>query len=1040
MSNQLNPRAPARTLSASALPGAHREAVLAQITAEAAATTETMGAHEQQHETHEAPQAPPITLVGPTTNPNHTIALQHFPASNIEHHHHHQPGSKLKDKKHQYLQPPKSQGKLHSQYSMPCSLNLRRATQGQYQLSRSLLDERIIYCQLSIVNKKDFAEEVRALLDVRKFVSDSFILTDVSEVRIEAIVETIIDRLVECRQLGHSVAEEAKALLFVERDSLSMVLANTMQGVYKSRSDGRLAYDHSWLVATCSLSGLQKRQVAIARFTLPVNFGRQSQEVRFLIIVLAPSKEKLTKSAWETGRTFATMFTDIDFRRRLMKAKSQEEIKVELLVRAETLAREQQAGLEPDVDVLIANNGSGRDSNNNHNSHRAASFDVGKLCNNKNHHQQDEAQERKTRRRKLTSDSREDDDESNEQQQEPATCCGVSLGSGLLDDLKRRSKFYLSDFTDGILGERSLYKTISTTIFLYFSVLLPCIAFGVVDTNNTDGHIDPKKTMVGQALGGLFFALFSGQPLVVVMTTAPLCIYVKVIYQISQDLEVDFGSFYACVGLWMSFFLLVFSLTNSSNLMKHCTRSTEDIFALFTAFAFGSDGIREAIRSFQKYYWEPDCSANQTQHLLVARGTTEHAPQDSSAATSTLANFSSIGKHHHQVAAAAAAYATSVAHGILDPTTSGLGASNSSSNGLATTSTNHNSNNQHLLAEHQQDQAGESAFALGSQSSRCQRETCILFLFLMCGTLWLANSFNSFDRTPYLSTRKREIIKDYALAIAVLIFSSIGSYLFAEIRLDVFEFGEFAGLHFAQVSQLSYGVLAAACLLGFMASVLFYIDQNICGAMVNNAPYKLKKGNYFHLDLLVLAVLNTFLSLTGLPWMQGKLPHSHLHSKALADYEERVDEGHIHQMIVNIRETRMTGILVSVLVALSLLAVPYPLSYIPLPVLSGVFLYTALSEFKSNSMVERICLLFTEQVAYPPNHYIRRCPQRKIHLFTFAQILQLAFVSFIGFYPNPYVNMAFPLAVATFVPVRELLMPRLIDPKYLHSLDSASLE
>jgi sodium borate transporter 11 len=310
----------------------------------------------------------------------------------------------------------------------------------------------------------------------------------------------------------------------------------------------------------------------------------------------------------------------------------------------------------------------------------------------------------------------------------------------------------------------------------------------------------------------------------------------------------------------------------------------------------------------------------------------------------------------------------------------------------------------------------------------------------MFGTLWLANSFNSFDRTPYLSTRKREIIKDYALAIAVLIFSFIGSYLFADIKLDVFEFGEFAGLHVAQMSKLSAGVMATACLLGFMASVLFYIDQNICGAMVNNAPYRLKKGNYFHLDLLVLAILNTFLSLTGLPWMHGKLPHSHLHSKALADYEERVDEGHIHQMIVNIRETRMTGVLVSILVALSLLAVPYPLSYIPLPVLSGVFLYTALSEFKSNSMIERVCLLFTEQVAYPPNHYIRRCPQRKIHLFTLTQLVQLAVVSFIGFYPNPYVNMAFPLAVATFVPIRGLFLPKLIDSKYLHSLDRASLE
>lgn len=948
--------------------------------------------------------------------------------------------------------------RLHSQYSMPCSLNSKPGNRGNpYQIHHSLLDERIINCQLSIAAKKDFREEVRALVDVRKFVSDSFILTDITEVRIGAIVEKIVDRLVGCRGLDETVAVEAKSLLFVEQTSLSMLLANTMQGLYKSRADGRLAYDNSWVVATGNLSSLHKRQVAIARFPQPVNFGRQSQEVRFLIIVLAPNKEKLTKSAWETGRTFATMFTDINFRRRLLRAKCQEEFKVELLTRAEGLARESE---EEQFDSNLVTCQYYKQKQNNHNNQV-----------NHNHHHQDlftaKHENNKGRKpkvfsardfqfpknqfsgTKLNSTTTSSSSTSSSQQSSSTLgpCCGSlfgSLASGLVDDFRRRSKYYLSDFTDGILGDRSLYKTISTTVFLYFSVLLPCIAFGVVDTNNTEGHIDPKKTIIGQAIGGLFFAMFSGQPLIVIMTTAPLCIYVKVIYEISQDLEVEFSAFYASVGLWMCFFLIIMSITNSSNLMKYCTRSTEDIFALFTAFAFGLDGVKEATRSFNKYYWEPDCTAHGT--VLVSRT----LPESSAITSSENLNNQQLNVDNNQVASnyqqqqsGATHFAhnltSSIFQSIVNPGKSNMTPSVAHIQATYTTSPlaadltehlQHNPPEQHDLIQHND---------LGA-ISRCQRETCILFLFLMSGTLWLANSFNSFNKTPYLSSRKREIIKDYALAISVIIFSFIGSYLFSDIRLDVFEFSEFTGLHFAQINQLPPKVVAVACLLGFMLSVLFYIDQNICGAMVNNAPYKLKKGDYFHLDLLILAALNVLLSLTGLPWMHGKLPHSHLHSKALADYEERVDDGHVHQTIVNIRETRLTGLLTSILVGLSLLAVPYPLSYIPLPVLSGVFLYTALAEFKSNSMVERICLLFTEQAAYPPNHYIRRCPQRKIHFFTITQIAQLAIVSFIGFYPNPYVNMAFPLAVATFVPLRDKLLPYVIDIKYLNSLDSPSLE
>ena len=36
-----------------------------------------------------------------------------------------------------------------------------------------------------------------------------------------------------------------------------------------------------------------------------------------------------------------------------------------------------------------------------------------------------------------------------------------------------------------------------------------------------------KKVIIGQTLGGLFFFIFGGQPLMVLLTTAPLAIYIK---------------------------------------------------------------------------------------------------------------------------------------------------------------------------------------------------------------------------------------------------------------------------------------------------------------------------------------------------------------------------------------------------------------------------------------------------------------------------------------------------------------------------------
>jgi len=43
----------------------------------------------------------------------------------------------------------------------------------------------------------------------------------------------------------------------------------------------------------------------------------------------------------------------------------------------------------------------------------------------------------------------------------------------------------------GFCGENTLHKTVSTTFFLYFACILPAIAFGVLNYNNTGGQIGP---------------------------------------------------------------------------------------------------------------------------------------------------------------------------------------------------------------------------------------------------------------------------------------------------------------------------------------------------------------------------------------------------------------------------------------------------------------------------------------------------------------------------------------------------------------------
>lgn len=90
---------------------------------------------------------------------------------------------------------------------------------------------------------------------------------------------------------------------------------------------------------------------------------------------------------------------------------------------------------------------------------------------------------------------------------------------------------------------------------------------------------------------------------------------------------------------------------------------------------------------------------------------------------------------------------------------------------------------------------------------------------------------------------------------------------------------------------------------------------------------------------------------------------------------------------------------------------------------------------KSSCFVFLVILFHFLKAAYPPNHYIRQVPQRKIHLFTFIQLLQLLILCFLGFSPILYSKLVLPIWLVTMVAFRYQILPKIIDKKYLRALD-----
>ena len=88
---------------------------------------------------------------------------------------------------------------------------------------------------------------------------------------------------------------------------------------------------------------------------------------------------------------------------------------------------------------------------------------------------------------------------------------------------------------------------------------------------------------------------------------------------------------------------------------------------------------------------------------------------------------------------------------------------------------------------------------------------------------------------PYLQAGKRELIADYSLPVAVVLFTFVGSYIFQDITAEVFNYDEeVSAFTIPPMNELSYLAILGAMGLGFTLSLLFFMDQNISSAMVNN--------------------------------------------------------------------------------------------------------------------------------------------------------------------------------------------------------------
>lgn len=698
----------------------------------------------------------------------------------------------------------------------------------------------LYHTKRKVIPLKNYHDETRAMKDLSKFLEKPVVLFNVHAPSWEEIVkEMLLTLKAEKPELKFNVEKLAKTV--TDRDA-DYVIPETIQGVVRGANHQETNHtEQSFVTVLGAAPSFADNQIVMCVLDKPYNFGPKAEEVRFICMILSPTKNKLTKSGIEVGRTYSTLLADEHLRMNLLKVHTPQDFAHQFEIEVHRIHKEH---------------------------------------------------ERHERMKKIVSASEVADIKAKSSESGEHACMRFIPGKDLWDDIKRRAPHYLSDFTEGTTDSTSIQKMISATLFLYFSLLLPGLAFGILNWEYTNHHIDAKKVLISQALGGLLFSLFGGQPLVIIRTTIPVTIYTKVIYIISTQFVIEgknaldgdfFGTFYAMCGFFNAMFIIIYSITGVSKIMLYCSRSTEEIVGLFISIAFTVDSIKYLVKQF-KIGYNFDCAVaavNASNHSISKRAATEIIPV-------------------------------------------------------------------------------------------CNPIVPMLALLLVLGTVYIGVMIYNFKNSPYLNAAKRVLVADYALVVAVLVMSVVGSYLFKDIEQEKFKIQDEPIFSMNEWLSPTVGSVIASIGLGFIMSILFFMEGNISASIVNNPRNRLKKGPAFHLDMFVTGLINALMSIFGLPWIHGSLPHSPLHVRALADIEETIDNGHLTEKIVYVRETRLTTLVSHIMIGASIYMVPFPLELIPIPVLYGLLLFLAITSLEEFQMWERFVLIFTEQNLYPPIHYIRK--------------------------------------------------------------------
>ncbi|NXR11538.1 B3A2 protein, partial [Semnornis frantzii] len=261
-----------------------------------------------------------------------------------------------------------------------------------------------------------------------------------------------------------------------------------------------------------------------------------------------------------------------------------------------------------------------------------------------------------------------------------------------------------------------------------------------------------------------------------------------------------------------------------------------------------------------------------------------------------------------------------------------------------------------------------------------QPNTALLSLVLMAGTFFIAFFLRKFKNSRFFPGRIRRLIGDFGVPIAILVMVLVDYGIQDTYTQKLSVPSGFSVTApekrgwvinpLGEQSPFPVWMMVASGLPAVLVFILIFMETQITTLIISKKERMLQKGSGFHLDLLLIVAMGGFFALFGLPWLAAATVRSVTHANALTVMSKAVAPGD-KPKIQEVKEQRVTGLLVAVLVGLSIV-IGDLLRQIPLAVLFGIFLYMGVTSLNGIQFYERLQLLLMPPKHHPDVSYVKK--------------------------------------------------------------------